>query len=260
LPAHLKHIRLNNGRQGATKKLSQWQQRFADGFEQAIIRYYRPILERCVQNRYSTLAWFLGVLILILAIIMSGWTRFVFFSSIESETATATLTFPAGTPLEVTDRYIEKMADAAKQLQQKYEDPLLGKPLITNILAMSGVAGGGSSGPHLGQVRFETIAAEQRSSSLTTGELVREWRELIGPVPGAESLLFRAEFGRPHDPIDIQFSGTSLAILGEIAEKVKLRLATYPSVFDITDSLSDGKEELQIELMMTQERRTARCL
>ena len=248
LPAHLKHIRLKNGKEGPTKRLSQWQQRFADGFEQVIIRYYRPLLARCVEHRYQTLAWFVGVLILILAIIMSGWTRFVFFSSVESETATATLTFPAGTPLEVTDRYVVHMADAARQLQEKYEDPLLGKPLITNILAISGAAGGGSSGPHLGQVRFETIAAEARSSAVTTGDLVREWRDLIGAVPGAESLLFRAEFGRPHDPIDIQFSGTSLATLGEIADKVKARLATYPAVFDIADSLSDGKEELQVEL------------
>ena len=33
LPAHLKHIRLKNGKEGPTKRLSQWQQRFADGFE-----------------------------------------------------------------------------------------------------------------------------------------------------------------------------------------------------------------------------------
>ena len=36
--------------------------------------------------------------------------------------------------------------------------------------------------------------------------------------------------------------------LQEVAEQVKTRLATYPTVFDIADSMSDGKEELQIEL------------
>ncbi|MDX1398844.1 MAG: efflux RND transporter permease subunit, partial [Oceanospirillum sp.] len=33
-----------------------------------------------------------------------------------------------------------------------------------------------------------------------------------------------------------------------VAEQVKERLSTYPSLFDITDSLADGKQELQIRL------------
>jgi multidrug efflux pump subunit AcrB len=37
-------------------------------------------------------------------------------------------------------------------------------------------------------------------------------------------------------------------VLAEVADLVKQRLATYPTVFDIVDSLSDGKEELQIEV------------
>ena len=75
-----------------------------------------------------------------------------------------------------------------------------------------------------------------------------EWRDLTGPIPGAESLIFRASFFRVGDPIDIQFSGNSLATLNTVGEEVKKQLATYPGVFEIADSLSDGKEELRIEL------------
>ena len=67
-------------------------------------------------------------------------------------------------------------------------------------------------------------------------------------IPGAESLTFRAEIGRSSDPIDVQLSGTSLTILQDVADNIKNRLATYPTVFDIADSMSDGKEELRIEL------------
>ena len=246
LPAHLKHIRLDNGG-GRLQGLKQWQQRFASGFEDFVVGYYRPLLARCIQHRYSTLILFFGVLLIILSLITSGWTRFIFFPRVESETATATLAFPTGTPFEVTDRYIKHMADMARELQQKYQDPVLNKPLITNILAASGEAGR-TSGSHTGRVRFETIAAEQRSSTVSISDLVREWREMIGVIPGAESLTFRAEFGRPHDPIDLQFRGSSLQTLGEVANKAKQRLRTYPSVFDVSDSLSDGKEELQVEL------------
>jgi multidrug efflux pump subunit AcrB len=75
-----------------------------------------------------------------------------------------------------------------------------------------------------------------------------EWRRLSGPIPGAESINFRASFFRAGDPINFQFSGNSLDTLNLVGEQVKERLATYPGVFEIADSLSDGKEELQIEL------------
>lgn len=71
---------------------------------------------------------------------------------------------------------------------------------------------------------------------------------LTGRLPGAESINFRASFFRAGDPIDLQFSGNSLETLSRVGDEVKLQLATYPGVFEIADSLSDGKEELQIEL------------
>ncbi|MGO2076530.1 MAG: efflux RND transporter permease subunit, partial [Pseudoalteromonas sp.] len=116
---------------------------------------------------------------------------------------------------------------------------------ILNILATTGGRGGASNS---GSVRFEITPAESRDSDIGSRELASEWRDLIGIIPGAESLTFRAEIGRSSDPIDVQLTATSLTTLQEVAEHVKARLATYPTVFDIADSMSDGKEELQIEL------------
>jgi multidrug efflux pump subunit AcrB len=77
---------------------------------------------------------------------------------------------------------------------------------------------------------------------------VNEWRQLVGSIPGAETMNYRSSYFRPGEPIDVQFSGNSLESLSQIGEEVKARLATYPGVFEIADSLSDGKEELRIEL------------
>ena len=71
---------------------------------------------------------------------------------------------------------------------------------------------------------------------------------MIGVVPGAESLTYRAELINAGDPVHIQLNAQSLETLEAAGEQIKRRLATYPTVFDISDSLSDGKEELQIEL------------
>lgn len=238
LPSHLKSLRL---RSESTKqsKFSAWQQGFADGFENAILKYYKPLLAIAIRNRLTTVALFIGVLILIIAFIMSGWTRFVFFPRIASETARGNVTMPVGTSFDVVDAYVDKMSKAAKQLQEKYRDEN-GDSIILNTLAIT-------SGEK-GRVRFEIVPADKNDSGIGTAQLVKEWRELIGPLPGAESLTFRAEFGRGGDPIDIQLSATDLKTLEKVAEEVKTRIRTYPTAFEIADSLSNGKEELQIVL------------
>ena len=244
LPSHLKNLKL---RSQTTKqsKLSKLQQSFADGFERAIIRFYQPLLKLALRNKFITLVGFIGVFLVILSLIMSGWTKFIFFPRIPSETVRASITLPAGAPFEVTNNYVIKMAEKAELLRRKYIEPSTNRSVIINILATTGGRGGASN---QGSVRFEITPPESRELEITSSELVREWRNLIGPIPGAESITFRAEIGRSSDPIHVQFNASSLETLKEVTEKVKTRLATYPTVFDITDSLSDGKEELQIEL------------
>ncbi|KPM79836.1 MULTISPECIES: efflux RND transporter permease subunit [unclassified Pseudoalteromonas] len=243
LPAHLKYLKLRSEKSNPSK-LQQFQQRFADGFEHAIMKYYQPLLNVALKNKLATVSLFVGVFFIILTLITSGWTKFIFFPRIPSETVRAELTFPAGTPFEVTNKYIIDMSEKAKELQDKYRDED-GQSVILNILATTGGRGGSSN---TGSVRFEITPAEKRESDIGSRELASEWRDLIGIIPGAESVTFRAEFGRSSDPIDVQLSGSSIDTLEAVAEKVKERLATYPTVYEIADSMSDGKDELQIEL------------
>jgi multidrug efflux pump subunit AcrB len=248
LPAHLKHIKLRS-QNNNPNAFQRWQKSFADGFENNIRRLYLPLLKRATNHRYATLAAFVGCFILILALLASGWSRFTFFPRFDGETATAKLTMPVGTPFAVTDRFIQQISEAAKQMQSDHHSSEDQQSPITNILAVTGSGGGRSTNSsNVGIVQFEVTPKEQRSSEITTTALVNEWRRKIGQIPGAESLTFRAAFFRPGNPIDIQLSGNSLAELSEIGEKIKQRLTTYPSVYEIADSLSDGKEELHIEL------------
>lgn len=242
LPAHLKYVKLRGEKEPS--KFQKFQQGFADGFERAIIKYYQPILQKALRNKGTTISMFVGAFVLVLAMLMSGWTKFVFFPRIPSETVRMNLTMPTGTPFEVTDKFVQKISNAAYELQKKYveED---GTPVIMNVLSFTGGRGGST---HLGRVRFEILPPEKRELAVTSQQLLREWRQAIGVIPGAESLTFRAEIGRSSDPIDIQLSGNSMATLQQLSEKIKERLATYPEVFDIADSMSDGKQELQIEL------------
>ncbi len=147
--------------------------------------------------------------------------------------------------MRLTNAHIIAIAAKAEALQEKYRDEDTGESVIINILATTGGRGGTSNA---GGVRFEITPAEKRESDITSRQLLTEWRRSVGDIPGAESVTYRAEIGRSSDPIDVQLSANSLETLREIADQVKQHLKTYPTVFDIADSLSNGKEELLIEL------------
>lgn len=244
LPAHLKHLKLRQNEVEQQGRLSQMQQRFADGFERMILKYYQPLLALSLKHRLTTLALFSGVFILILAFILSGWTRFVFFPRVEADTARASLTMPSGTPFEVTDRHIVRMVEAARALQEAYRDPNTGESVIMNIFSTTGAGGSAETG----RIRFELQPAEEREQEVSASTLINEWRERIGPIPGAETLTFRAEIGRASDPVSVELRSGDVDDLRAMAQQVKARLETYPTLFDIADNLSDGKEELQLEL------------
>ena len=243
LPAHLKHIRV--GRVGRGNRLQQFQRRFADGFERAILRFYRPLLDRCLQARGATVAIFCGLLLIIVAAVVLGHTRFVFFPRIASESVRVNLSMPNGTPFEITDKHMERILDAALKLQAKYIDERSGESVISTIFAVTGARGGGT---HTGFARFQLASPEKRSLDISSLELAREWRKEIGSIPGAEEVSFRAEIGRGGSPIDVQIRSNDMRELERMAAQTKAQLATYTGVFDINDSFADGKPELQIEL------------
>ncbi len=241
LPAHLKYIQPIDTTKNA---LSRWQQNIASGFEKAVMRYYTPILTVCLRNKRSTLFSFIGILIIIFTAVKVGHSRFTFFPRIPSETVRANLTMPAGTPFVVTDRYTQSMTAHAQTLKEKYSNDK-GQSVILNIFSSTGSAGGNTNSA---SIRFEIASPENRPIDVSSQALAREWRTMIGDIPGAESLTFRAEFGRAGDPIDVELRSNDFTSLNAVSEQVKAYLATYPDVFDINDSLADGKEELNIKL------------
>ncbi|MBA6231924.1 MULTISPECIES: efflux RND transporter permease subunit [unclassified Colwellia] len=240
LPAHLKHIK---PRTGAPSRLTRVQMAISKSLETFIANFYQPALALALRWRYATLAIMLSSLFIIIGALASGQTKFVFFPRVQSEVATATLTMPAGTAFESTDRIVAHMTKQAQLLQAKYIDPELGESIIKNIYSISG--GRNSS---TGRVRVETIPPEDRSLEIGTQQLVAEWRKMVGQVAGAEQLNYRAEIGWSRPAINIELRGKNADDLAALGQKFKGKLSEFSAVSDVEDSMSDGKEELQLKL------------
>ena len=246
LPAHLKHLNGDTSRNSPTG-FRAWQERFATGFERLILRYFEPALEVCVRHRYTTLSVFLGVLITMIAILASGWMGFSLMISPTMDQVSVQLRMPVGTPYEVTDRHAQRMLASALELKERYMDPETGESPILHVVSSTG-SGEGGSGTHIARVELELERAKTRDPSVTVQRLTREWRQGIGTIPGSEALTFRSSFMRLGDVIDIELKGSSFDELSEVGDQIVERLGEYPTVFDVSQSLSDGKEELRVEV------------
>jgi multidrug efflux pump subunit AcrB len=247
LPAHLKHVRVRtSASDGALSRLQASVQR---GLERGTQALYQPALRFSLRHRYLAGTLFTAVAILLFSLAIGGHLRFVFFPRIQAETARATLTMPPGTPYEATEAAIRRINAEAEALRERYRDPETGESVILGILASVGSAGGGAPPQSdVGRVVFEIVPPEDRRLEVTSADLVREWRQRIGPIPGARELSFRAEIGGGGSPLDVQIAGPDFVALRMLAGQVRERLETYPGVFDITDSFEDGKEEIKLRI------------
>ncbi len=245
LPAHLRSLTPPD-QHNAFFRL---QQGAASVLENIADHLYRPLLRLVMSQRYLALASLLGFSLIVLALVLSGWTRFLFTPRVQSELATATLTMPAGTPFAATDQQVRRLTEAARQLRDRYRDNQ-GQPLITHILSTSG-SDGRRIQPNLGRVMFEMVPLEERTLPISSARLIREWRQLVGLVRGIEAVHYRAEIGRTTDPLRIQLRGDDPQQLRALALELRQRLHSYPELFDITELVSDSKQELQLKIRPT---------
>ena len=247
LPAHLKHVRIRNG--ASDGPLSRLQAAIQRGLERGTQAAYTPVLRASLRNRYLAGTIFAAVAIILFSIAIGGHLRFIFFPRIQAETASATLTMPPGTPFNATAAAVRRINAEAETLRERYRDPETGESVIKRVLSSIGSAGGGSTPrTDVGRVVFEIVPPEERTLEVTSSDLVREWRQAIGPIPGAKELSFRAEIGGGGSPLDIQITGPDFGPLRTLAGQVRERLQTYPGVFDITDSFEDGKQEIKLRI------------
>lgn len=245
LPSHMSH--LNFHKPDKPNLFARIQHRIADGFEWFVEFRYQPVLAAALRNRYLVLSLFMGGAMIVFSLVSAGHVRFVFFPRVQAETARASLEMPVGTPFDVTAAHVERMSRAVEQLQAKHVDPDTNESVIESILASTG-SRSGSNGSHLGLVMFEIVPPEERTLAISSQELVAQWRQAIGEIPGAKTVSYRAEIGRGGSPIDVEISGFEFAAMEKVAAQIKQQLKQYPGVSDISDTLEGGKEEIQLSL------------
>jgi multidrug efflux pump subunit AcrB len=265
LPAHL-----SGGKKGeiptaerpkkAPGPIARFQAHIARGLAWVIRKPYIGTLKIALKFRYATLAFGLASLILTGALFGGGYVKMIFFPKVESDLVRARLVMPYGTPIAVTDKYIEHMIKAAKatvaQVEAKGGSKSKSKSgsILRNVASITGsglggggpVQRGGSSGSHLGEVAVYLVDSSERAVDSAT--FARMWRKKVGEIAGAEELDFQSTIMSFGADIGIQLAHADFETLKTASAKLKARLKSYPGLYDIADSFEVGKRELQLSI------------
>ncbi len=252
LPAHLARSKFNAGeRGGETEKKA-----VVRALNWVISNPYKTILKYALKWRYASAAIALAMLLLVGGLWTGRVIKFTLFPRVESDVLMCNLTMPAGTPLEKTQEMVKYLEGCAISVLREAERgrPKGSPPLMRYMASLIGAqmaghgprAGSADTGGNLAQIFVQLLGEEKRHISAT--KLLNLWRKKVGRVPEAESLLFRAEFFSPGNPIEVHLSLDDERMLMRAAEDLKRELSQYPGIYDINDSFVPGKKEIRLKL------------
>lgn len=239
LPGHLRHA--------LSQKPSRpiaFKQRFLNWFEDFKENRFRRFVERCFDQRYTTLAASLGVFLLCIGLLMSNRVPFRFFPSPEGEVVNAYVFFQPGTPRDQTMAGLRKVEAALRATEEKLTE---GKGGVVQTIFTQVGRTPSSLGDERGYVWAELAPSEERD--IRTREVLKVWEELI-PDMGDMRMIFIRETraGPPSDDIDIRLEGNDPLVLKQAAMEVVDALGRFSGVNRPTDDLYYNKQELLLQV------------
>ncbi len=241
LPAHLAHMKIKDKPKEGWGPFMRIQRGFSHGMENFVEKVYRPMLELSLRHRYTTLSIFIAGIVLSIGAVKSGLVRGVFFPDIPSDFIRASVEMAEGTPISVTEAATYKVERALIELDREMREEFGHEEGAILEQSISW-----SSTDTLGRLFVELTPSENRN--IDSVEVVKRWREKVGPIAGATDLSFSGTTGQSGSAIDFQLEGDNFEQLDAAAEELKVELAKYSGVFDIKDTFSGGKQEVQLAI------------
>ncbi len=259
LPAHLRHVDVRRTR---TNPVSRFLEKVQQRFSAALDRFVQGPLDRglvfSARHYGLVIASGVSLILLCLGLVAGGFVKFTFFPDIEGEYVMARLEMPEGTPAAQTQQvaaFIEAQGrEAIAELEAGLEEEtsLLRHVFLTvgelPSLARSPFGGAALNliQPHLAEVNFELLPAEERDVSSETFEKL--WREKVGVVPNAQSLSFTSAVVSFGKPVQVELSAPTPDVLEAATAKLKGELEQFAGVFEVEDDQKPGKREIELKL------------
>ncbi|QJE74036.1 efflux RND transporter permease subunit [Aerophototrophica crusticola] len=244
LPAHLKHgLEKDNGK---SSKARLW---FEHHFHTFRDGPFTRAIQWATDNRYSTIAAAIAVMMVAVGLMMGGRVHFTFSPTPEGQWMNLNVLFSPGTPKETVAQQLDEAEAALYRVEQKlgYQRGEMIHMVFGRLGATTGDSLPEQVGDYVGSMNTELIAADARDHRLP--DIMKQWEAETKLLPGIDQIIFSEE--------RVGFGGSGVGwrlvhddpyVLKKASEELKAVLATYGGVSGIRDNLPTGKPELVLKV------------
>ena len=240
LPAHLAEMKFTPEHKRSRNLLVRVQQFTDSRLSYFIANIYRPILEKAINARYTTVALFFAGLIISVGLVYSNYVKFEFFPSVPSDFIQSNLTMNEGTSPDTRNNALDRMEQAIYDVQNDY---LKQHPGDQDFLKYVLVYANGDLG---GGVVMEL--SKQEARSISANDIEHLWREKVGSIPGSKEVRYTSSEGVGGSRINFQLTGTDYHQIDKAAMALEAKLREYDGVYDVRDSYNRGTEEIRLKI------------
>ncbi|MEM9343026.1 MAG: efflux RND transporter permease subunit, partial [Pseudomonadota bacterium] len=250
LPNHMAH----SIGQAAKEHWYDWPSRQVNkGFRWVRETLFRPFMAWVIALRYPVIAGAVVLLTSQVALLITQDVQWRFFNAPERGSVTGNFAMLPGATREDTLAQMKLLQDAANTLAEEYEAEHGANPIAYAIAEIGGNTGRAISGSEtkdedqLGSIAIELIDPDLRSYS--SFQFVGALQDAVPRHPMVETISFRGwRSGPGGDALDVQFFGAEAETLKAASEALKTRLAEFPEVSAVEDSMAYDKDELVLDL------------
>ena len=219
-------------------KLSRWKSQLNAKLQYFIHHQYRHFLTKCINKRYNTIAVFVGVLILSVALVTSGKVRWVFFPDLPSDFIQVNLEMDSGSSEENTLDAVQALENSLYAINHEF-DTELGSPVVKHSFI--------SLNSRTSAFIFaELTKAEDRS--ISGNDIAARWREALPELVGIKKLNINSTTNGGNGDISFRLISSNLEELANAADELKVKLASFKGVYGITDNFSSGSQEIRLKI------------
>jgi len=237
LPSHLGHLSRKK-RKGWVLKLETWQESFAKGFNKLIDKYYRPILDKCLEYRYITLSAAVALLLVVGGYGYSDHMGMIMMPEVAADEIEAGVRLPVGTTPLQASKVAEEITESTRQMFEKHDLYKVAEGIKTNV-----------RGQNFIDVEIVMKPPDQREMSAR--ELIALWRDNIGEIEGVDQITFEAERGPGgyQQAISVDISHPDIDVLGRASEAFMQRVEAFDNTRDVNDNYNKGKIQYDFKLL-----------
>ncbi len=213
-----------------------------------VSRVYRNLLGKALGTVSArlvtlTLAW------LSLAVVGVLYAKFnhglEFFPEMDPAQGLITIRCPQGTNVKHTDM-LSRIVEGRIAARIAEKDDLELEHLTTNVGSAGGAMGFSDmpTGAHVANLTL--VFNDYKDRKRPSAEAIKDIRELLADIPGAEITVDSAEEGPPTGaPIMVQIAGDSFGDLAPLSEKAKALIQGVPGVVNLRSDYEASRPELQ---------------